>query len=139
MEDTEETKGCYECVLSLYNTLISVKSDCDRKGFKVGRLLGFHGGGCQNITDYNLQRTLSSFNLLLDSTVKDDDCLFNSVLKQLSKLLFINSNDEFSSHIAALDLLHEDKAIVMLKLRSAFFFFFFFDFVRCLIRTSASN
>ena len=86
MEDTEETKECYERVLSMYNTLISVKSDCSRKGFKVGRLLGFHDGGCQNITDYNLQRTLSSFNLLLDSTVNDDDCLFNSVLKQLSKL-----------------------------------------------------
>ena len=49
MEDTEETKGCYERVLSMYNTLISVKSDCDRKGFKVERLLGFHDGGCQNI------------------------------------------------------------------------------------------
>ena len=114
----------FQCI---YNTLISVKGDCDRKGFKVERLLGFHDGGCQNITDYNLHQTLS-FNLLLDPKVKDDDCLFNSVLKQLSKLLFINSNDEFSSHIAALDLLHEDKAIVMLKLRSAFFFFYF---VRC--------
>ena len=125
MEDTEETKRCYERVLSMYNTLISVKSDCDRKGFKAERLLGFHDGGCQNITNYNLQRTLSPFNLLLDPTVKDDDCLFNSVLKQLSKLLFTNSNDEFCSHIAALDLLHEDKAIVMLKLRSAFCFLFF--------------
>ena len=54
MEDTEETKGCYEGVLSMYNTLISVKSDCDRKGFKVERLLGFHDGGCQNkITIFN--------------------------------------------------------------------------------------
>ena len=134
MEDTEETKGCYECDLSMYNTLISVKSKCNRKGFKVGRLLGFHDRGCQNITDYNLQPTLSSFNLLLDPTVKDGDCLFNSVLKQLSKLLFTNSNDEFSSHIAALDLLHEDKAIVMLKLRSAFWVFFILSDV-----TSASN
>ena len=114
MEDTEETKGCYECDLSMCNTLISVKSKCNRKGFKVGRLLGFHDRGCQNITDYNLQRTLS-FNLLLDPTVKDDDCLFNSVLKQLSKLLFTNSNGEFSSHIAALDLLHEDKAMLCLN------------------------
>ena len=131
MEDLEETKRYYERVLSLYNTLISVKRNCDRKGFKVERLLGFHDRGCQNITDYNLQPTLSSFNLLLDPTVKDGDCLFNSVLKQLSKLLFTNSNDEFSSHIAALDLLHEDKAIAMLKLRPAFCFLFFFDFVRC--------
>ena len=114
MEDTEETKGCYERVLSMYNTLISVKSNCDGKGFKGERLLGFHDRGCQNTTDYNLQRTLS-FNLLLDPTVKDDDCLFNSVLKQLSKLLFTNSNDEFSSHIAALDLLHEDKALSCLN------------------------
>ena len=112
MEDTEETKGCYERILSMYNTLISVKSGCDRKGFKV------------KDSSYSLQRTLSSFNLLLDPTVKDDNCLFNSVLKQLSKLLFTNSNDEISSHIAALDLLHEDKAIVMLKLRSAFFLLF---------------
>ena len=134
MEDTEETKGCYERVLSMYNTLISGKSDCDRKGFKVERLLGFHDGDYQNIADYNLQRTLSSFNLLLDPTVKDDDCLFNSVLKQLSKLLFTNSNGEFSIHIAALDLLHQDKAIVMLKLRSAFFFFLILSDV-----TSASN
>ena len=135
MEDTEDTKGCYERVRSMYNTLISVKSDCDRKGYEVERLLGFHDGGYQNITDYNLQRTLSLFNLLLDLTIKDDDCLFNSVLKQLSQLLFANSNDEFSSHIAALDLLHEDKTIVMLKLRSAFCFVFF-DFVSV---TSASN
>ena len=70
MEDTEETKGCYVRVFSMYNTLISV-SDCDRKGFKVERLLGFHDGGCQNITDYNLQRTLSSFSLLLGPTVKE--------------------------------------------------------------------
>ena len=131
MEDTEETKRCYEHVLSMHNTLISVKRNWDRKGFKVERLLGFHERGSQNITDYNLQPTLSSFNLLLDPTVKDGDCLFNSVLKQLSKLLFTNSNDEFSSHIAALDLLHEDKAIAMLKLRPAFCFLFFFDFVRC--------
>ena len=128
IEDTKETKGCYERVLSMYNTLISVRNDCDRKGFKVERLLGFHDGGCQNITDYNLQRTLSLFNLLLDPIVKDDDCLFNNVLMQLSKLLFTNSNGKFSSHIAALDLLHEDKAIVILKLR---FLFCFFDFVRC--------
>ena len=120
MEDTEETKRCYEHVLSMYNTLISVKGNSGRKGFKVERLLGFHDRGSQNITDYNLQPTLSSFNLLLDPTVKDGDCLFNSVLKQISKLLFNNSNDEFSSHIAALDLLHEDKAIAMLKLKSAF-------------------
>ena len=100
------------------------------KDLKLKRLLGFHDRGCQNVTDYNLQRTLSSFNLLLDPTVKDGDCLFISVLKQLNKLLFTNSNDEFSSHIAALDLLHEDKTIAMLKLRSAFCFVFF-DFVRC--------
>ena len=116
MEDTKETKRYYERVLSMYNTLISVKRNCDSKRFKVERLLGFHDRGCQNITDYNLQPTLLSFNLLLDPTVKDGDCLFNSVLKQLNKLLFTNSNDEFSSHIAALDLLHEDKAIDMLKL-----------------------
>ena len=130
MEDTEETKRCYERVLSMYNILISVKRNWDRKGFKVERLLGFHERGSQNITDYNLQPKLSSFNLLLDPTVKDGDCLFNSVLKQLSKLLFTNSNDEFSSHIVALDLLHEDKAIAMLKLRSAFCFvlFCFFRF-----------
>ena len=79
----------------MYNTLISVKSDCDRKGFKVERLLGFHDGGCQNMTDYNLHRTLPSFNLLLDPTVKDDDCLFNSVLKQLSKLLFTTPMTNF--------------------------------------------
>ena len=97
MEDLEETKRYYERVLSLYNTLISVKRNCDRKGFKVERLLGFHDRGCQNITDYNLQPTLSSFNLLLDPTVKVGDCLLNSVLKQLSKLLFTNSNVEFSS------------------------------------------
>ena len=117
----------------MYNTLISVKSDYDRKGFIVERLLGLHDGGYRNITDYNLQGTLLSFNLLLNPTVKEDDCLFNSVLKQLSKLLFTNSNDEFSSHIAALDLLHGDKAIVMLKLRSAFFFLILSDV------TSASN
>ena len=116
MEDTEETKRCYEQVLSLYSTLISVKGNCDRKGFKVEKFLGFHDRGCQNITDYNLQPTLLSLNLLLDPTVKDGNCLFNSVLKQLSKLLFTNSNDEFSSHIAALDLFHEDKVIAMLKL-----------------------
>ena len=138
MEDLEETKRCYERVLSLYNTLISVKRNCDRKGFKVERLLGFHDRGCQNITDYNLQPTLSSFNLLLDPAVKDGDCLFNSVLKQLSKLLFANSNDEFSSHIAALDLLHEDKAIAMLKLRSAFCFVLFFFSILSDV-TSASN
>lgn len=60
-EDTEESKGCCECVLSMYNTLISIKSNCDRKGFKVGRLLGFHDKDCQNKIDYNLQRTLSSY------------------------------------------------------------------------------
>ena len=138
MEDTEETKRCYEHVILMHNTLISVKRNCDRKGFKVEKLLGFHGKGCQNITDYNLQPTLSSFNLLLDPTVKDGNCLLNSFLKQLSKLLFTNSNDEFSSHISALDLLHEDKAIAMLKLWSAFCLFVVFFSILSDV-TSASN
>ena len=53
-------------IFYVYNARLSVKSDCHRKGFKVERLLAFHDTGCQNITDYNPQRTLSRFNLLLD-------------------------------------------------------------------------
>ena len=68
MENTEETEGCYERVLSMYNTLVPIKGECNRRGFKVEVLLGSHDKDCWNIADYNLQQT-SSFKLLLDPLI----------------------------------------------------------------------
>ena len=112
-EDNEVLLAASSNIIKIFNSLAIIEKQCIKRGFKVESILGFSESTISNPSSDQLKRNLLYFNLKVDKVQRDGDCLFRSILIQLSKLdlnsgLFNNLKQHLENLEISLQVINED-------------------------------